>query len=506
MVKSAEGCVIEWRERAEYFQQENEYLRTENQVLKEQLAILKLKVFGSSSEKKTDMKTGMLFPEDDVPRVDSASAKQIKVGGYTRRRGGRKPLSDKLPREERIIDLSDEEKTCSHCNTFMEKIGEDISERAELIPPKIYVEKVIRPKYVCRACKKPPVGKELPYVLPHSIAGNGLLAHIAVSKFCDAIPFHRLEGILSRYGIEYSKANMCNNMLQFHESYGEKIMALLEKKALESNMLHIDETGLQVLREANRSNKKKSYVWAFMSTGNSPVVLYMYRPSRSADFLLDFLSDYKGVVLTDGYSAYDQVFGKISVEHAGCHVHARRYFHKAVHVAKDARAAPALEYYRKLYRVERFGRSKGYTNKQLAELRQKESKPVLRKFYKWLLKQRPQIRNSKSAFAKAVNYTINQWPKLTLFLGNGDIPLDNNAIENRIRPFVIGRKNWLFSGSPRGADAACMFYSLLETAKANGHEPYWYLRNLFNHLPAITSETDLEELMPYNLRPQTGSA
>lgn len=485
---------------------EIEILRTQIHVLTEQLCILKKKIFGSSSEKISENDTPNLFNEFNPTAEDARPvAESVLVPEHTRRTGGRKPLSDKLPREERIVDLSDEEKLCKDCGSRMEKIGEDITERAEIIPPKILVEKCIRPKCVCRACKTPPVAKELPYVLPHSIAANGMFAYIATSKFCDAIPFHRLEGILARYGVEYSKANMCNNVIQFHEKYGERIAGFLEKQVTRGSILHIDETTLQVMDEPGRKNTAKSYVWNFLGGGEKPAVVYSYRETRHAGFLAEILAAYRGTIVTDGYSGYDSIVAGLPIDHAGCNAHARRYFVDALEAGKDPRAETAIQFYKELYRIEAIARKEKYSAEALLAVRQEKSKPVMNQFREWLYERRSKSGGYGGALVKAVNYTLNQWPKLTLFLGNAEIPIDNNNAENKIRPFVIGRKNWMISGSPRGAEAACMFYSLIESAKINGHEPYWYLRRLFDELPYAQSDADIERIMPYNLPPITGS-
>jgi len=493
---------------ANILRNENENLRTQIHILKEQLALLKKKIFGSSSEK-TDLENYASPLFDEVSPTSEKSAQitqELIVPEHVRRKGGRKPLSDKLPREERIIDLSDEEKHCKDCGDLMEKIGEDVSERADIIPPKIVVEKCIRPKCVCRRCNTPPVGKELPYVLPHSIATNGTFAYIVTSKYCDGIPFHRMEGILSRYGVEYSKANMCNNAIQFHEKYGEKIVGFLENQVMQGPRLHIDETTLQVLNEVNRANTTKSYVWVFLGGGDKKAVLYSYHETRKADFLYDMVQNYRGAIITDGYSGYDSIFSELRIAHAGCNAHARRYFVEALEVGKHLDAKIALRFYAQLYEIEAMAREGNYPPEQLLAIRQEKSKPVMRQLRDWLYERRAKVCDNKTALAKAVSYTLNQWPKLTLFLSNPEIPIDNNVVENTIRPFVVGRNSWYFSGSPRGAESSCMFYSLIETAKANAHEPYWYLRRLFDELPYARNDADIEKLMPYNMPPITSSA
>ena len=479
-----------------------EMLHTQIRVLTEQLNAFKKKLFGSDSEKISQISGLTLFdPPAIVAEPVESEAAGIEVPAHVRRKGKRKPFGANLERIERVIDLPAESKIRGDCGEAMTQIGADVSERAEIIPPKIFVEKLVRPKCVCRKCNGAPVAAPLPYVLPHAIAGNGLFAHVVTSKFCDAIPFYRLEGILSRYGIDFSAANMSNNIQQFHERYGDKLLVLLEAQFRKSALLHIDETTIQVMREPDRSNKKKSYVWTLRG---EKVVIFSYRTTRNADFLLEMLAKYNGRIMTDGYSGYDRIFSTLPIAHAACHAHARRYFVEAFETAKDNRAEEVLRFYADLYRLEAMARKENFSEAELLKLRQEKSKPIMNAFRDWLYKRRAKSYGAKGALDKAVNYALNLWPKLVLFLGDAKIPLDNNAAENAIRPFVIGRKNWMISGSPAGAEASCLFYSLVESARLNGHEPYWYLRYLFDRLPFAANDADIERLMPHNLPPQTG--
>lgn len=481
--------------KAEYY--ELVRLRQQVYILQEQLAALKKKIFGRKSEK-TLPDAPTLF-DDPGALIKIETPQRISVPAHTRRKpGGRKPISDNLPRVERVVELSAEEKICKCCGSEMVEISKDTSERVEVTPPKIYIEKLVRPKCVCRKCNSAPVAAAVPYVLPHSIVANGALAYIATAKFCDAIPFYRLEKIMARYGIELPADNMSNYVLQFSRLYGEKILRAFEARLRNAPLLHIDETSILVMREENRANTQKSYVWTFRS---HDVVLFHYRTSRSADFLRDFLRGYRGRVLTDGYTSYDHVLDEMGIVHAACHVHCRRNFVEAHEVGKDSRAAPALEYYRKLYRIEAEARAANLSGDALVAWRQEHAKPLLREFHQWLNECRAKSYVAASKLGKAVHYALRHWPKLVLFLGDAAIPLDNNPVENAIRPYVIGRKNWLIAGSPSGADANCLFYSLVETARLNSHEPYQYLRWLFDRLPYADDDYAIAALMPFSQPP-----
>lgn len=209
------------------------------------------------------------------------------------------------------------------------------------------------------------------------------------------------------------------------------------------------------------------------------------------------LHNYRGRVLTDGYTSYDRVLDELQIVHAGCHVHCRRNFVEAHDVAKDRRAQPALEFYRQLYALEAEAKSANLSGTELVAWRQAKAKPLVKEFYGWLNERRAKSYGTKSALDTAVSYALKHWPKLVLFLGDAAIPLDNNPAENAIRPFVVGRKNWLIAGSPRGADATCLFYSLIETARLNGHEPCWYLRHLFDGLPYAQNAAAITALLPF---------
>lgn len=479
-------------------------LSTELQESRQELALLKQLYFAPKSEKRQVVEGPSLFEDlEDYDEPQKRAEEISYVPAHVRKKKSHSKRSrlaaiDNLPVVEKVVDLSEDQKTCPKCHNRMTQMGKDVSRRVEMIPPKAYVEKVTRLKYTCRCCNTAPVSATLPYVLPKSMIGNGLFAHILTSKFCDGLPFHRQEKILKRIGIDYSRANMCNNAIQFHHLFGERIEDILISKIKDASLLQIDETSLQVLNEPDRNNTTKSYTWVLLGRGKHPFVLFLYKRTRSAQFLSDMLKSYRGVVITDGYRGYDDVFSFSPIQHAGCHAHVRRYFIQAKLHHEEAEFA--LNIYSRLYKIERAIKKAGLSPEQIVAKRQKLSKPLIDKLHKWLNKM--QIDSSKSHLQKAIHYAINQWPKLTLFLSNGVIPIDNNLAENAIRPFVLGRKNWLFSGSPDGAEATCLLYSLIETAKLNGHEPSKYLKFLFDKLPYVYSNQEIEKLMPFYITPE----
>ena len=264
----------------------------------------------------------------------------------------------------------------------------------------------------------------------------------------------------------------------------------------------MDETPVQVLSEKDRKNTTKSYMWVTRGGCiDKPILLYKYYPGRSADFLMEYLKDYKGYLQCDGYPAYDEQ-GKCSdreIRLAGCWAHVRRKYFDVIKAAGNSRIArKALKRINLLYRIEKKARLRNLSPDEIKALRQKKSKKIVENFKKWVDKYAPEVPPT-STLGKAITYTQNEWPKLTVFLEDGRIPIDNNLVENAIRPFVIGRKNWLFSGSPRGADASAGLYSIIETAKANGLEPFWFLLHLFENLPKAETPADYAALLPFNV-------
>jgi transposase len=268
----------------------------------------------------------------------------------------------------------------------------------------------------------------------------------------------------------------------------------------------MDETTVQVLKELGRSPSSKSFMWVCRGgMPEQPAILYHYAPSRSSQVAASLLIDYKGVVQTDGYAGYDFLNVQKDVFHAGCWSHARRKFTEAAKGAgKDKKPGSvdvALGYIRRMYEVESEAKRQNYSSAQRVELRRRKAKPILDDFFKWLSKKSLQV-VPKSLLGMAVNYTLKQWDRLVVYLDHGDVTPDNNLAENAIRPFVIGRKNWLFAGTPEGAQASACLYSLIETAKANRLEPYKYLRHLFEKLPFASSEEEYAALLPMNIRPE----
>jgi transposase len=283
----------------------------------------------------------------------------------------------------------------------------------------------------------------------------------------------------------------------------QPLLNLLEDEMLAGSYIQADETTLQVLNEPGRSPTSKSYMWIFRrGDPERPILIYQYHPSRAGDVANAFLRDFEGTVQTDGYSGYYFLDHIKEIRHIGCWAHARRKFTdvtKAQGKNRKAGAADmALLYIKKLYSLERKAKNGECSPEQIYRMRQEEARPILDDFEKWLKKKKSQT-PPKGLLGKAVAYTLNQWHRLVGYIEDGNLSIDNNMAENSIRPFVVGRKNWLFSGTPEGAEASALLYSLIETAKANKLEPYAYLRYIFDKLPVAVTLEDYEALLPWNV-------
>jgi transposase len=480
--------------------------------LEERIRLLQNELFGRKTEKTfvhpPDQK--LLFDTPKVEHVvpDPASDDRVIIPEHSRKKRGRKPLPEDLPRIEVVHDVPDEEKQCQ-CGEMLTCIGQDVCEKLDYVPATVRVIRHIRPKYACKSCEgvdsDGPTVKIAPpavQLIPKSIATEGLLAHLIVSKFADGLPWYRQQKIFGRLGVELSRSTMVNWVVK---AYRESVplLNLLADDIRSGPLINVDETPLQVLKEPGRSNTTKSYMWVYRGgSRDRPVLLYQYHPTRSGDVAREFLEDYQGYVQSDAFSGYDRLSDNGSICHVGCWAHARRGFMDVTKAKKKDRSNrikpkslvdEALEYIGQLYRVEKEG--KDLEPEGLRRLRQEKSKPVLDEFKNWLEATKP-ITPPRGLLGKAIQYTLNNWDKLTVYLEDGRIKPDNNDAENAIRPFVIGRKNWLFAGHPNGAEAAAAFYSLIETAKANSLEPYSYLRYIFEKLPLAETAQDYEQLLP----------
>jgi len=477
--------------------------------LKFKVNLLNKAVFGKKSEKWTfeEKNQSLLFDEieanlneDDTNTVtieDPLSTFISEPSLFTntksvkRNKPGRVSIPDSFPREEIIHDIPESEKTCT-CGCQMESFGEEVVEKVGIIPSQIKVIRHIRPKYICKQCKAnhPDVEKEIkiaepvPQFLPKAIADTSFLAYAFVAKFCDAIPFYRLCNIFNRHGFEISRATLCNYAQASHERLkflDDEFWSLI----LQSPVIQIDETPVKILYEKNitKENKdSKSYMFVIRAEiRGKPIILYIYNPTRSSKFLQEKLKNYKGILHTDGFKSYDTLTTAMNFSHhAGCWVHARREFIRILDSDKAHRGAGQfVSLIAELYKIE--ARLSNQNLEFIKNIRNTESRKVVTKIQNFLSDQSIKTLPN-SPYGKALAYLNNQWSKLIIFLDHPELKPDTNLVENAIRPFVIGRKNWLFSGTSDGAEASAFIYSLIETAKANKLEPTEYIRNLMDQV------------------------
>ena len=480
-------------------------LECRNHFLSEQWRLAQHQRFAKSSEKSPDQ--GELFNEVEVlldteePPAPEENIAPTSVKKVPRRQ----PLAPELPRKTVTIDIPEAAKACQCCGHALHKMGEEVSEKLLLIPARIEVIRTVRPKYSCRACEKtatatPVVITPVPAaIIPKSFATPSLLAFIIAYKYQFALPLYRLEALFDPMGIELSRQTMSRWMLICADVLTPLYRRMQEYLCQEA-AIHADETPLTVLKE----DREQCRMWVYCSGGDSPdaghaqhnIVLYDYNASRAASVPRQFLQGFHGFLHCDGYAAYDT----LPVTTVGCWAHARRKFKDAEKTLPKGTHSPkirwALNSIQKLYAVEKL--AQGKSPAEIFALRQSKSLPLLLEFKAWLDKSAAQSVQSP-VLQKAIGYCLNQWPKLLRYCDDGQLAIDNNRAERAIKPFVIGRKNWLFSNTPSGATASAVLYSMVESAKANGLDSRAYLEKCFEALPLLPNAESLDQLLPWNI-------
>jgi len=488
-IEQLKSLVVSWQEK--YFN------------LLEQFKLAKLRQYASSSEK--NIWQGDLFDEVDQSLPEDVQAEiddSITVTYHRKKHPVRHALPTHFPREESICDVADSDKVCA-CGQHKERFGEEITEQLDVIPPQLKVLRYIRPKYACKACQEAISIAALPdLLLPKSIAAPSLVAYTITSKYVDHLPLYRQEQIWQRYGIHIPRNSSCGWLMKTAELC-EPLYLLLSAHIIQQSYCQADETPLQVLKEPGRDNKKQSYMWVYRAghLTHKIAVVFDYQETRSGLHARTFLKDFKGYLQTDGYKGYDWVDDDPSIIHLGCMTHARRPFAELVKIAQKAgKAHEAVAWIKKLYEVEQAAQERKLSYDERHRLRLEKALPILMKIKTWL---ETSVRGSppKGKLGQAIKYMLDRWQALTNYLQAGYLEIDNNRIENDIRPFALGKNNWLFAGSPRGARAGAIFYSLIATCKANAIDPFAYLNYLLNHLRACRDEADYKALLPFNIDP-----
>lgn len=403
--------------------------------------------------------------------------------------------------------LTDAEKICSACGNATHEMSTEVRHEIKVIPAQVKLVKHVRHTYSCRHCEKegiatPIVTAPMPSsVIPGSLVSPSLMAYVMSQKYVDAMPLYRQEQQFNRLGIELSRQAMANWMIAGADRWLDFLYKRMQHHLLQQDILHADETTLQVLKEPGRKAERSSYIWLYR-TGRvgPPIVLYEYQETRAREHPLRFLKGFKGYLHVDGYAGYNDL---PNITLVGCFAHARRKFDEALKAlppsAKDSlvTAKEGLNFFNHLFAIER--QLHDVTPKERYEKREELSRPLMEDFLAWLKFNSPLVL-PKSKLGEAIKYCLNQWPKLEGFLLDGRLEIDNNRSERSIKPFVIGRKNWLFANTPKGAKSSAIIYSIIETAKENKLNPFYYLNWLFEKLPNIDTRdpASLDKLLPWS--------
>jgi transposase len=476
-------------------------IHEENLSLKQQLAWLKRQIFGQKTERhvqpdvpEEQMSLDGLFEHAGTQIPGFAESKETIT--YDRRKPakghGRNPIPADLHRVKNVVDVPESEKTCSCCGSQKKQIGEEITEELEYKPAFFYVNQTIRPKFVCANCPDNGVTTaELPpRPIDKGIAGPGLLSYIIVSKYVDHLPLYRLEQMFKRYQIHINRSTMAGWIAQLCVHL-EAVYREMKRQLIEASFLiQADETTLKVQNDTVPDKCDLGYMWPFV--GDGKIAVFEFRDSRSREGPTDFLSGFTGrYLMSDGYAGYNQVIGKNQLSHLMCWAHARRKFFEK----KDQDlqfADQVLGLIKELYMVERDAVT--MTPDDRKTMRLERSVTVLDKI-KNLLENPGKVILPKNDINVAINYTLNHWKQLTTFIEDGRLPIDNNLVENAIRPVALGRKNWLFAGSPEGAKRMAIIYSLVATCKLNGINPYEYFVDILPKVAAY-DQRKIADLTP----------
>lgn len=494
--------------------QEAQIKMLENKIawMMEQITLSKHVRFGSSSEK-SEYDQVSLFDEAEKEadeRIAEPEFEEIKI--KRKKRLGKKDemLSD-LPVEVVEYYLPEEEQFCPECGEPMHIMGKTVRRELKIIPTTATVVEHVQYVYSCRDCEKysdgTPIIKSVVSepVIKGSMASPSAVAYIMSQKYVNAMPLYRQEKEFERLGVDISRQTMANWVIRCANDWLEPLYSAMKELLRSREVIHADETVLQVLKEPGKKPQSNSYMWLYRTSGDtqSPIVLYEYQPDRTGRRPKDFLEGFKGYLHTDGYAAYHNLSNDIIV--CGCFSHSRRKFDEALKSIKSSEqlGSSALEgknYCDKLFAIEK--KLDICTIEERYKRRQELSKPILEDFLAWL-KRSDAL--PKSALGKAVHYTLGQWKYLVNYLLDGRCELSNNRAERSIKPFVIGRKNFLFSDTVRGAKSSAIIYSIIETAKENGLIPMNYLTYLFEKMPNVDFRNNLdsfESLFPWGNLPK----
>jgi len=487
-------------------------LQDENHLLKERLLLARRKQFGTSSEKIDSTQLALVFDEAEAT-LDRTPREEVEkeTVTYTRKKktvGHREEMVADLPTEVVEHKLPEEEQVCSCCGGHLHEMSTQTRDELVIVPAQAKIVKHVRYIYACRQCDRnadpvPIVAAPAPRpLIPKSLASASSVSYIMGLKYVEAMPLYRMETNFERLGIKLSRSLLSNWVIKG----GELLAPLYDrmKRALiQLDIVHADETGVQVLHEDGRAAQTDSWMWLYRSGRESPpIILYEYQPQRLHAHPKTFLAGFAGYLHSDGYEGYEKIGDNVTS--VGCWAHARRYFVDAASaLPKKQRNNPdhlaniAIKKIKGLFDIESSIDALAPAERKAA--REEKSQPILDDIMKWLEAQSGRV-PPKSHLGKGVGYCLRQWPKLIGFLADGRLEITNNRAERSIKPFVIGRKNWLFANTPRGARTSAVIYSIVETAKENGLNPYRYLEYALGRLCEVEPDdtTSLDALLPWN--------
>ena len=464
------------------------------QALTLELAHLRRLRFGAKSEalsaEQRDLFQETLDADIAACEAEAEAAVPEAKPRAQRARAGRQPLPEHLPRIEHRHEP--ESCTCGACGRDLVKIGEDVSEQLDVEPARFFVHRHIRPQYACRACETITAAAVPAAIIDGGLAAPGLLAWVAIGKYADHLPLYRIEQIAARQDVLLSRSTLAEWMGRVGVALtplADRLAELLRQQAV----LHADETPVAQL-DPGAGKTKRAYLWAYRSNSlaaGPPMVVFDYQASRAGTHAGDFLTGWRGHLMVDDYAGYKALF-KAGVTELACLAHARRKFFDLYMANQSPVAQEALTRIGKLYAIEAAGRKLEIAQRQA--LRQREAKPVLDALFAWLHATRQGVADG-SGTAKAIDYSLKRWAAFVRYANSGDLPIDNNPVENAIRPIAIGKKNWLFAGSERAGKRAAAIQSLIGTARLNGLDPAAWLRETLEKLPAWPNSR-LDELLP----------
>lgn len=485
-------------------------------LLREQIEYLNKKLYGTKSEK-TSVLDGQIvidevfeygqFNEAETSANLTEDIKEDLPTKKASRKGySREKALGNLPREEKLYTLTDAEKVCSVDGDRLFPAGKKyLRTEIEYTPASLKLVEIYVETAECRTCRKE--GRSFMIkaepdqpVLQHSMASPSSVAWTMYQKYVNHVPLYRQEKDWHNLGLEIRRNTLSNWIMKTSEEWLAPVVARLQEKLLEDAYIHADETPVQVMREPGRSNRSNSYMWVYTSSRHSerPIRIFDYRTGRAGAHASEFLTGFQGYLHTDAYAGYEKVKG---VTRCLCWSHNRRYFHDAL--PKDLKSGEAtlprkgVRFCNELFKIEELCKDLPPEDRQIKRL--ELAVPVLEAYWAWVKENADKVL-PKSKIGKAFQYTLNQKEGLMNYLKDGHCEISNNIAENSIRPFTVGRRNWLFSGSPKGASASAIVYSLVETAKANGLNPYKYLNLLLEILPRFSTKErseGIEQLLPW---------